>query len=108
MKRHDLDELLEVEKGLVLVNLWQNEPIDVDPMNEIMDLIEESLSMRPLILRLPVKENISLVERYHVFGTPVLLIFVQGQLVAKMRGRLKTNEILSRLETICANLLLSV
>lgn len=94
MIRDDLDDLLEVERGLVLVNLWETG--DEDGLAVAMDSLEERMGRDVRILRLPAGEVPEIVRRYRVRGTPVCLAFLDGRLVARWRGTMDGRELARR------------
>lgn len=100
MKRHELDDLLDVERGFVLVNLWDVNPPELDPMHVVMERVEERLGAGVRVLRLSAGSNRDIVERYRIDGTPIVLVFREGRLLARWRGRLETHEVLARLSEL--------
>ena len=81
-----LDEFLRQEEGWVLVNLWEEWADACRRMNQVMDDLETGAEHQLTILRLNLSDHRAWASSHRVEGTPSLLVFHQGRLVAAVRG----------------------
>ena len=95
-----LDDFLKRQSGVVLVNLWEDYTEACTLMEEVMKQLEAVMGTNLHVLRLPMSENRQWAEQFRVRGTPSVLVFSEGKLVAKLRGRLEYKEVVNKLRSL--------
>jgi len=98
--RDILDEFLELQRGTVLVNFWEDYTEACSLMDQVMQQLEALQAQKLRILRLHLSEHRTWAEHYRVRGTPSILVFHDGKLVARIRGRVDYDTILDRLRRL--------
>ncbi len=95
-----LDDFLKRQQGVVLVNLWEEYADACSLMEKVMKQLEKVVGERLHILRLPMSENRKWAEHYRVRGTPSVLVFQDGKLIARFRGKMEYKEVVNKLRQL--------
>lgn len=95
-----LDDFLKRQSGVVLVNLWEDYTDACSLMEKVMKQLEAVMGSTMHILRLPMSENRKWAEQFRVRGTPSVLVFHDGKLVAKFRGRMEYKDVVNKLRQL--------
>lgn len=81
----------------VLVNFWGNWCILCKQLEPVLADIEQEYLEDLKVFHLNVEDNMMLIEQYQIFGTPTLILFVDGYEVDRMMGSADEAQVRERL-----------
>ncbi|MCX7642252.1 MAG: thioredoxin [Armatimonadetes bacterium] len=84
----------------VMVDFWAPWCVPCRAIAPIVERLAERYAGRLKVAKLNVDENQELAIRYQVMSIPTLLFFKNGQVVDRIIGAVKEQEIVQRIETL--------
>ncbi len=93
-----------------IANLIINKKINIDPnFNQIIDKIKDAFIVSPIdeelldkVIKKVISNNSKAVSDYHS-GKENALMFLTGQVMKEMKGKVKANQVIEKLKTILSN-----
>lgn len=84
-------------KGMVLVNFWAWWGAECRKMSSLMKKVDGILDEGDTIVQIDWDQQKKLAQRLEVFGVPTLLIYLDGNEVARYSGIMNKNELVKRI-----------
>jgi thioredoxin 1 len=92
------DEVIKGAQKLVLVDFWAEWCGPCKAMEPVLDSVASEIGSDVIIAKVNVDDNPELASRFQVMAIPTFLLFKDGQEIARIRGALPKDQLLSKIQ----------